>query len=499
MRNPECKNSFLHGQVKLRSEITGRVLRNSIFRGIGYPAGAVLLFLTYILIARYLGAEGFGHFSFIMAFTGLFQIVADMGIRNILIRNISTDRLNFGIHLQTARFLMRLLSILSGVMILFASCFLNISDEIRHSVYLAGMGVIFTINGLSYGSVIRAFEDMGWDILGFNVHKIIFVTLVWAVTKTAFGIRGVFLAFLLSNAALWLCLRGVVRLRYGRGSPGPDVRKSAYALFKEAIPLGMAEILKRLMRDIDKFLLTALGTPSALGLFSAAYKLPEAVTQFTVNLTLSLFPVYARLAKVSSAGLFEVWHQSLRFLYIAAVPFGVTVFVFSDQIMELLFGPSFREASSVLKILAPAIVLIFASGVYRYIFVALGHQRDYLFCIAVSLGVNTAADMLLIPLYSCDGAAVGTLAGEITLFFSGLIMLRNSENSFQSLVLLIRPLIAGAAMAFIFGQVKDKSSVTIAAGICGGFAVYTVLLFCLSTDLRKYAAGYFSRAFNRLC
>jgi O-antigen/teichoic acid export membrane protein len=463
----------------VRNEITGRVLRNSIFRGIGYPIGAVLLFLTYILIARYLGAEGFGHFSFIMAFTGLFQIVADMGIRNILIRNISTDFPNFGIHLQTARFLMRLLSILSGAMILVISSFLNIGDEIRQSVYLAGMGVILTINALSYGSVIRAFEDMGIDIIGFDVHKIIFIALIWAVTKTELGIRGVFLAFLISNAALWLYMWGVVRVRYGLGTPGPDVRNSAISLFKEAILLGMAEILKRLMRDIDKFLLTALGTPSAVGLFSAPYKLLEAVTQFTVNLTLSLFPAYARLAKISSDRLFEVWHRNLKFLYIAAVPIAVTIFVFSDRIMEVMFGPSFREASSVLKIIAPAIVLIFASGVYRYIFVALGHQRDYLFCIAVSLGVNTAADMVLIPLYSCDGAAIGTLAGEITLFFSGLIMLENSGNSFQSLTLLIRPLIAGAAMAFIFGQVKDKTLATLIAGICCGFGVYAGLLFVL--------------------
>jgi len=463
----------------VRSEITGRVLKNSILRGLGYPLGAVLLSLTYILIARYLGTDGFGHFSFIMAFTGLFQIVADMGIRNILIRNISTDRPNFGLHLQIARFLMRRLSILSGAMIVIGSSCLNIDNEIRQAVYIAGTGVIFMINGLSYGSVIRAFEDMGWDILGFNLHKIIFVALVWAVTKTEFGIRGVFLAFLFSNAALWLYLWGVVGIRYGQGAPGADVKKSAYALLREAIPLGMAEILKRLMRDIDKLLLTALGSPSAVGLFSAPYKLLEAMTQFTVNLTLSLFPAYSRLAKISSAGLFELWLQSLEFLYIAAVPLAVTIFIFSEQIMELLFGASFREASSVLKILAPAVILIFSSGVYSYIFVALEQQRRYLCCIALSLGVNTAADIVLIPLYSCDGAAIGTLAGEITLFFSGLIMLRNSGNSFQALVLLIRPLLAGAVTAFIFLRIRDETLPIMIAGLCSGFAAYAGLVFVL--------------------
>ena len=77
------------------SDISRGVLNNSIFRAAGYAIGAAVFFTTIVLIARYLGTEGFGHFSLIIALVGIFQLVADMGVRNIVIRDIALDQANF--------------------------------------------------------------------------------------------------------------------------------------------------------------------------------------------------------------------------------------------------------------------------------------------------------------------------------------------------------------------------------------------------------------------
>ena len=80
-----------------------RVLGNALFRVGGYALGAGLFFATIVLIARYLGTEGFGHFSFILATASIFQLVADMGVRNIVIRDIALEKEKFQLHLSTAR------------------------------------------------------------------------------------------------------------------------------------------------------------------------------------------------------------------------------------------------------------------------------------------------------------------------------------------------------------------------------------------------------------
>ena len=88
------------------SETSKRVVKNSLSRLSGYAVGAGLFFMTFVLIARYLGVEGFGRFSSILACVGIIQRLADMGVRNILVRNMAVDRENFALYLGIARTLM---------------------------------------------------------------------------------------------------------------------------------------------------------------------------------------------------------------------------------------------------------------------------------------------------------------------------------------------------------------------------------------------------------
>src|SRR5690606_12660356 len=98
------------------------------------------------------------------------------------------------------------------------------------------------------------------------------------------------------------------------------------------------------------------------------------------------------------------------------MPLAVVMFVLSERIVVLFFGAAYRDAGAALRLIAPAVVLLLPTSVYGYIFTALGRQRLYMGCVAASLLVNLLLDVLLIPSYSFQGAAVATLAAEAVLF-----------------------------------------------------------------------------------
>lgn len=462
------------------SETAKRVMQNSILRVGGYSIGAGLHFAIIVIIARYLGAEGFGHFAFILAFTGIFQLIVDMGIRNILIRNIAVDKAHAAEKLSVARTLFWMLSLVSMGLIVLIANLLPITNEVRLSSYIAGLAVITTFHALGYSAVLRAFEKMDLDILGFVLHKVVFVGLAWAVSKTDFGLQGVFGAMLIANGFLYLYYRIIVGARYGRARLSLDLN-AGWLLLKESFPLGIAEVLRRVTRHIDKLLLTALVTPVAVGLFSAAYKFLEAIGLFTNNLTISLFPIFSRLAEDSTERLFKAYEQSLKFLYIMGIPVAVILFVFAERIMLLFFGEGYREAAVVLRILAPAVVMILLTSIYGYLFTALRFQRKYIVCAAIALAVNTLLDIMLIPFYGYTGAAIGTLMAEISLFVSGAIMLRQIGARFVGIELLWRPLIAGICMGLVCYLFKDGIVAYLLLGAIGGLAVYAAVLLILQT------------------
>jgi O-antigen/teichoic acid export membrane protein len=462
------------------SNIGQRVLKNSLFRVGGYAVGALVFFATIVLIARYLGTEDFGQFAFIMAFVGIFQLVADMGVRNIVIRDIALDKANFRRYLGVARTLLWLCSLLSLLGIVGLANLLSLSEAVRQSTYIAGLAVIFIFHGLGYSAVLRAFEEMEWDILGFVLHKVVFIALIWGVTQTAWGLRGVFAAMLLANAGQWLYFWCLVGVRHGRAKLVLDL-PAVRTLFVEAFPLGIAEILKRLTRHIDKLLLAALGTPVALGLFSAAYKFLEAMVPFTVNLTLPLFPVFSRLAQETPQRFFKAYEQSLKFLYVMGTPLAVVLCVLAERIVVLCFGEAYREAASTLRILALTVILVLPTSMYGYVFTALGQQRVYMGCVTVALVINAGLALLLIPLYGHLGAALGVFAGEAVLFLCGLIMLQRLGGSLASLRLMARPLLAGLALGLCCWIVRDMPLASMGLGVSSGLVMYACVLGLLHT------------------
>jgi O-antigen/teichoic acid export membrane protein len=469
------------------SETTRRVLQNSLLRMTGYAVGAGLHFGITVLIGRYLGTTGFGQFSFILAFVGIFQLLTDMGVRNVLIRDIAVDRENFASRLGVARTLMWILAAISMGCIMLLTRLLTFTDEIRQATYLAGLAVIVTFYGLSYSAVLRAFEEMEWDILGFVLHKVIFMGFIWSVLRTDWGLRGVFAAMLAANGCQYLYYWGLVRVRHGRARLSFDVR-AGWALLVDAIPLGITEVLRRLTWQIDKLLLAGLGTPVAVGLFSAAYKFLEAMNPFTVNLTLPLFPVFSRLARISSAKLFDAYEQSLKFLYVIGIPLGVILFVLSERIVILFFGAAYRDASQVLRILAPVVILLLPTSVYGYIFTALGRQRLYMGCAVVALLTNIGLDLLLIPSYSYIGAAVGTLVAEAILYLSGLMMLQRLGSHLVGMRVIGRPVLAGLALGLCCWWASDMGLAGLGAGIVIGLAAYAGVLLLLQTFTQQERA-----------
>lgn len=55
-------------------------------------ASYILGFFFVMYTARYLGAEGFGILSFALAFTGIFGVFADLGLRQLTVREVARDK-----------------------------------------------------------------------------------------------------------------------------------------------------------------------------------------------------------------------------------------------------------------------------------------------------------------------------------------------------------------------------------------------------------------------
>lgn len=455
-----------------------RVARNSAIRAVGYAAGAALFFLSVVLIARYLGVEGFGHYSLIMAVTGVFQLIADMGVRNLLIRDLAVHPERLSEKLGLARSLLLAMSILSVAGLSLIALVIDVPLEVRQSLVLSGFAVMTTLSALGYSAVLRAFERMDEDILGFVAHKVVLLALILALPRTGGGLRGVFVMTLLANSALYLYYRVRVTMLHGHTRLSRDYR-AAWRMLVESLPLGLAELLRRVNWQVGRMLLAAFSGPVAVGLFSSAYKFVDAAKPFAQNLTLPLFPLLARQARESPATAFTTYHRGLKVLYVLSWPAVAALVVLCRPLVVLLFGAPFAEAAPALAILAPVAVLLLPASLATYIFTALGRQDAYTRCAGVALVVNVGLDLVLIPGYGFVGAAVAALVAELALFVASSRVLLRLGAGPEIFTDPLKPLLASVGVGAILWLARDHGWPWILAAVLPAIGLYVALLAAL--------------------
>jgi O-antigen/teichoic acid export membrane protein len=440
-----------------------------------------------VLVARCLGAEEFGKYSFVLAFVWLFQLLADSGLSNILVREICIRKEALEHQLGATKSLMWMLSILVFALIVLTANVINLEATQRHAIYIMGLAVIATVHAVGYSSIFRAMEEMEYNAAGFVFHKILLLILTICAIRIRPGIIEITTANLLCNLCLWLFYYLIVRYKYHRPRIIVDLPAWRY-LIREAIPIGIASVLRRISLQVDVLILTAIASTAAVGLFSASYRIIQTLSPLPETLTIALFPYFSRLAKCSYRELFEAYEKNLKFVYLLSVPAVVVLAVLSKEVILLTFGIGYADAHRALQILSVNIIFLFQTSQFVYLFSAMGKQRLFTISSIAGLGVNIILDFLLIPKFDFIGACIGTLVAEVSLFAMGVCFIKATNRDISFMRASWKSLASGVLMAVILYQFRGSSLSWAMLGILASTAAYALSIMAL----KLFSAGEIS-------
>lgn len=449
--------------------------------------GFTLNFFITVVIARYLGVIGFGHYSFVFAFVGFFQMIADSGLSNIMIREVAVNRNRLKYQFGVTKSLIWVLSIIVLLMIIIIINLLPVDPAIKTTTYIMGVAVLATVHALGYNAIFRAMEDMEYNAIGFVLHKVLLLSLIVLVILLRKGLAEIAISYLIANLALWFFYYQLAGAKYLRTRMIIDVQAWRYFI-SEALPVGIASILRKISWQVDILILTAIGTAASAGLFSAPYKIIQSMNLLSHTLSLTLFPYFARLGKNSSGELFLAYEKSLKFMYILGVPIVVVLAAYARSIMTVLFGQKFSDAYLALQILSLTVLFLFPTAQFIYLFSALGLQRLYTISSVLSLAINVVLDFALIPVFDFIGACVATLIAEAALFLIGIYYAKSLDKNISFSRALWKPAVSGMAMWAVLSFFSGLAPVWMFFGALAGCAAYLLLLFMLKT----FSAGEFA-------
>ncbi len=431
-----------------------KIAFNTGWQALGKIVGLGLSLVAAALVMRYLGREGWGQYSIILAFLQLFGIIMDFGLYIILIKKISRIEESSG-ELVNNIFTLRLLS---GVFFLslapIAVIFFPYAPIVKLGIIVTALFYLFISLNQLLSAIFQKFLATYWIAIGEVVGKVALLAgsllaiylkmnLLWIMGALVLGSGINFLVNFLASRRYFK-----IRLRW----QWPVWR----TVIKEAWPVALSIALALIYFKGDMVILSWFKSEEEVGIYGAPYKMLEVLASFPAMFVGLALPVLtAKWQERNLVDFKKILQKAFNFLVIITVPMIFGCLVLAKPIMALVGGPEFVISAPLLQILILATGAIFLGTLFTYLVVAVDRQKQMIWGYGIIAVTSLILYLVFIPKYSYWAAAAITVYSEILVLLISLIIVYRTTKVFPNLVIVLKSILAGVLMAAVLYWLGD--------------------------------------------
>jgi PST family polysaccharide transporter len=369
--------------------------------------------LVSVYVARYLGPDDFGLFSFSLALTALYTSIAAFGLPSVVVRDLVMRPQERATVLASA-LLLRLLGSAVAVLLTVATMLALRSGDARSAL------VVFV---MALSTVPQA-----WDVIDYDYQSRMDAQPIVVARNASFIASAALRVGLVLAGASLVCfawamtfeaaLSAVLIVRRARLDGigitiAATTRDELRRLASTGWPLIIAGLSVSVYMRVDQIMLGQMLGDAGVGVFSAAVRISEAFYFFPMTVALSVAPALTATYGRSTEEYERRFLQITRLLLWIGLAVAAIFALFSRQIILVLYGPRYLDAAAVLAIHAWAGALV-SLGVCSNLWLTNAGYFKFSMCqTLVGAGVNVALNLTLIPRFGIIGAALATCAGQV--------------------------------------------------------------------------------------
>ncbi|NCD10916.1 MAG: flippase [Epsilonproteobacteria bacterium] len=367
-----------------------------------------------IWVARYLGPEQFGLFSYAQSFVGLFTAIATLGLDGIVVRELVKDESRRDELIGTA-FYLKLIGAIAVLIVLAVAIQFTSNDHYTNIlVFIIASATIFqafNVVDMYFQAKVLSKYVVYANVISLFVSSIVKVVLIlndapliafaWATLFDSVVLALGFIYYYVKNSSIFNIKNLIFK------------RETAVSLLKDSWPLILSGIVISIYMKIDQVMIQEMMGSEAVGQYAAAVRISEAWYFIPMVIASSLFPAIINAKKQSE----ELYYARLQKLYDLMVWMAIAIALpmtfLSDWVVNLLYGEQYSEAGSVLMIHIWAGVFVALGVVTGKVVIVNNKQLNGMYCTGIGATSNVLLNFLLIPKYGIQGAAVATMLSQI--------------------------------------------------------------------------------------
>ena len=465
--------------------LSDTVIRNVVISFLGRIYTSLLTFVVVaLLLPRVLSAEGFGIFSFYLTLFTILGVIIDFGTNAIAVREGSKEPARMGALLHSLTCLRGMLSLLCFA----AACGLGVLFEpgrdARFLVVLAALHLFFHTFG-GFGVIFQVQMKFGWMVFGQTIgHSCFFVVALILYLRD----RNDPFIYLLAFGA-GLALTNLLFFFLGRRLHAGAIRggnADFFRLFREALPLGISAVTAIAFFQVDTILIRPIEGEEAVGLYSAAFRLLTFTIMVPVLFNQVLLPVYSRYILSDTRRFVRIFRRAVLYMGIVGLPISAAIGALAGPVLILIFPDTYIRSRTCLEILGLAVAMIFLTYPHVSVLIASGRQLTFTWISVSGLLLNVVLNLIMIPLFSIEGAAWATVVTEAFVLAAASIAVRRHSGfwAFSPEMIKIVPAAGavGAAAWLLRGEPILHVLTELAALMGGILFLFKLIPFDLDED-----------------
>ncbi len=452
--------------------LTRQLAHNTVIQIVGKVISTFLGLVGIGMITRYLGQEQFGWYITTMAFLQFVGILIDFGMIPVTAQMLSEpafDKTKLFQNIFTFRLVTAVIFL--GVAPV-AALFFPYPAEVKMAIGFTTISFLSIALNQVFTGLYQTKLKMHIQVLSEIAGRVALVVGLWLIMighlsflwlmVAVTGASVVYTVFMAIEAHALSPLRLAFE------------KNIWHAIATKMWPIAISIVFNVVYLKGDLVLLSVLRPQTEVGIYGAAYRVIDILTQTAMLLMGVMLPL---LAFAWSRGLKDEFRrylqQSFDTMMMLAVPMVVGLLLLAQPVMVLVAGDEFAISGNALRILAVAVFGVYLGGIFGHVAVAINKQKQTMWVYISGAILTLAGYLYCIPQYGMWGAAWMSVFSELYVGFLLWLVIRHQSQQVIRLKTLGKVLFASIVMGLLLWPLR---SLPVMVSVLLGMIVYGLVL-----------------------
>jgi O-antigen/teichoic acid export membrane protein len=421
--------SFLCEKLKTlkiisRNKHTKELVKGSAIALVFKAAGIIIQYIFFWLIARYFNATGVGVFSLLWTILIIAAVFSKLGFDTALVRIIPTliEKNNRPqipkLYQQVIRVVFFASIVIGCLLIIFAnqlsSLFFQSKDYFNYFLIISITVIPLSILNLN-AEVFKSFKKITLFSSFQNASIFVIASIIIWIGNLKFNhINIVFIAVAVATISLLsISIYYLVKLFRKEIKTANAIEFNLSPYYKMALPMLLTNSLFLIMNWTDTIMLGSFLEESKVGVYNVALKISALTTVVLVGVNSIAMPKYAELYASNNMDELKYFAKRTSLLTFSLSSVAFLIIIIFPEFLLGFFGEEFIQGKSTLFILSSGMLFCTFSGSSILLLNMTGKEIASRNILIVTVIINIVLNLILIPQYEIQGAAIATASSTI--------------------------------------------------------------------------------------